>query len=200
MEEAEEKYVLGKVTKGDRALETGSGTGRMLSAVAPFVKEVVGVEHEFLQAHESRKSLPPNAWVLYGDASYLPFADGCFDVSFSVFNFLGNQGNDKFRVLGETARVTRKGGIVVATVYAENAKEHQHDLYRKQQRMLRRHGYKTELLDIGDTTMMLCKGYPLFISERFSKDKLAALFRGAGFEKFEIDDLAGFSYAVNARR
>lgn len=196
----EEKYVLRLLKKGYNVLEVGSGTGRLLAIVAPHVEEAVGVEHEYLQVHVSEKSLPKNARVVYADAGDLPFNDDEFDLTVSVFNFLGNQGDNKFSVLREKRRVTKPDGNIIASVYAENALDYQMKQYKIHQEMLGRHGHETSIKTIDDTTLLLTDGYPLFTSERFSKDKLARLFRDTGFTSFDIDNIADFSYVVNARK
>ena len=200
MTEKERGFISELLRDDYRVLEIGSGTGISLHVISHRVKEAVGVEHDYLQVKESEKHLPPNVRIVYADANDLPFENDTFDLTFSTFNFLGNQWDNKFRVLKEKKRVTKNNGNVVASVYAENALDYQLEQYRLYQKMLREHGYKTTLKTIGDTTLLLTDGYPLFYSERFSKDKLVSFFREARFKTIYIDELTDFSYIVNARK
>jgi ubiquinone/menaquinone biosynthesis C-methylase UbiE len=64
----------------ERALDVGTGAGTLALALAPLVREVVGVDlvPELLRA--ARREAPANATFVEGDATALPIDDACFDL------------------------------------------------------------------------------------------------------------------------
>lgn len=183
-----------------RVIEVGCGSGRMLKVVAPLVGEAIGIEHEYLQIQSAESLLRDvnNVRIVYGDARDIPYTASYFHLAFSSFNTLGNQGYDKFRVLKEMRRVVKPKRSVIISVYAENAVEHQIELYKK---MLSATGDKTtEIKVVNDFVIFESEVSGSHASERFSKDKLSRVFRDTGFTDFDIDKLTDFSYIVNARK
>ena len=69
------------VPNGDeRALDVGTGAGTLALALAPLVREVVGVDvvPELLEA--ARRAAPANVTFVEADATRLPFEVGDFDL------------------------------------------------------------------------------------------------------------------------
>ena len=66
----------------ERALDVGTGTGTFALALAPLVREVVGVDvvPEMLEHARRLAEGVPNVSFTVADASALPFEDGSFDV------------------------------------------------------------------------------------------------------------------------
>ena len=194
----EENFILQSLKKDFKVLEIGSGSGRLLKIVAPHVREVVGIEHEYLQVKDAEKFLHDikNVKVFYTDARDIPYPDNYFDMTFCILNTFGNQNADKFRVLQETKRVTKLGGKIIISVYAENAASYQIELYEKWRARFKRQGFDISIKDVEDMTLILNEGYQLLISERFSKEKLARLLYDTGFTNFTIENLTEFSYIV----
>jgi len=189
-------YVKSNLKKKARVIESGTGSGRLLLAIAPYVGEAVGIEHEYLQVKSMDKLIQNarNVRVLYGSGLNIPYPADSFHLAFSTFNTLGNQSYDKFRFLGEMQRVVKPRRHVIVSVYAENASEYQVELYKKT-------GWKEDEIKIaGDFVVVDSETLGSHLSERFSKDKLARLFHDTGFTQFDIDHLTDFSYVVNARK
>ncbi len=98
--------------KGDeRVLDVGTGTGPLAFALAPHVKQVVGVDlvPELLErgrAYAAERY--PNVELVEGDASHLPFELGEFDLVMerAVLHHVPRPE----LVLAEMTRVTRHGG------------------------------------------------------------------------------------------
>ena len=98
------------LTGEERALDSGTGAGVLALALAPLVREVVGVDlvPELLAA--ARAAAPPNATFVEGDATALPFEAYSFDLAGSR-RTLHHIGRPELAV-AELARVTRPGGRI----------------------------------------------------------------------------------------
>ena len=98
--------------RGDeRALDVGTGAGALAFALAPLVREVVGLDPvpELLELARARAL--PNTEFVEGDGTALPFPDASFDLA-GTHRTLHHVAQPE-RVVTELARVTRPGGRVV---------------------------------------------------------------------------------------
>jgi ubiquinone/menaquinone biosynthesis C-methylase UbiE len=111
LDELEAEFVA-RWGRGKDVLEVGCGTGLVLRRVAQFARSARGVD---LSPGMLQKARERGLDVLEGSATALPFGDESFDVccSFKVLAHVPEIG----RALGEMARVTRRGGIVLAEFY-----------------------------------------------------------------------------------
>ena len=94
----------------ERALDVGTGAGTLALALAPLVREVVGIDvvPELLQ--RARAQAPANATFVEGDATDLPFEPGSFDLS-CTRRTLHHIAHPE-RAVSELARVTAAGGRI----------------------------------------------------------------------------------------
>ena len=102
------------VPDGDeRALDVGTGAGALAFALAPIVREVVGLDRvpELLALARERAAAFDNVTFVEGDATALPFEDFSFDLS-GTLRTLHHIARPEI-VLSELARVTRLGGRVL---------------------------------------------------------------------------------------
>jgi ubiquinone/menaquinone biosynthesis C-methylase UbiE len=98
--------------RGDeRALDVGTGAGALAFALAPLVREVVGLDpvRELLDLARARSL--PNTEFVEGDGTALPFPDASFDLA-GTHRTLHHVAQPE-RVVAELARVTRPGGHVL---------------------------------------------------------------------------------------
>ncbi len=105
-----------------KILDVGCGTGAVTLDIALLTTgEVVGVDidKEKLQEAERVLSQIPNITLMESDVLDLPFDDGTFDLV--VFNIVLMYIKDQQRAVNEMARVTEKGGHVLATLEPDYA-------------------------------------------------------------------------------
>jgi ubiquinone/menaquinone biosynthesis C-methylase UbiE len=94
----------------ERAVDVGTGAGTLALALAPLVREVVGVDVVPELLERARAGAPPNVTFVEGDATSLPFEDGSFDLACSR-RTLHHIARPE-RAVAELARVTKVGGRV----------------------------------------------------------------------------------------
>lgn len=97
--------------RGDeRAVDVGTGAGALAFALAPIVREVVGVDRvpELLDRARERSVAYENVRFVEGDAEHLPFEDASFDLA-ATLRTLHHVPRPEL-VLAELVRVTSPGG------------------------------------------------------------------------------------------
>jgi ubiquinone/menaquinone biosynthesis C-methylase UbiE len=97
----------------ERALDSGTGSGALAFALAPHVREVVGVDivPELLEQAQKRAERFPNVRFVEGDATLLPFEYGAFDLT-GTLRTLHHIARPELAV-AELVRVTRPRGRVL---------------------------------------------------------------------------------------
>ena len=95
----------------ERALDVGTGAGALAFALAPLVREVVGLDRvpELLELARARAR--PNTEFVEGDGTALPFPDASFDLA-GTLRTLHHVAQPE-RIVAELARVTKPGGHVL---------------------------------------------------------------------------------------
>ena len=108
---AERVRAFARARGDERALDVGTGAGALALALAPLVREVVGLDPvpELLELAHARAL--PNTEFVEGDGTALPFPDGAFDLV-GTHRTLHHVEQPEL-VLAEMARVTRGGGHVL---------------------------------------------------------------------------------------
>ena len=112
--ELEQKVLRFVIPGGDeRALDSGTGTGALAFALAPHVREAVGVDvvPELLAQARKRVDQRSNVSFVEGDATKLPFGYGEFDLA-GTLRTLHHIARPEL-VVAELARVTRSRGRVL---------------------------------------------------------------------------------------
>jgi SAM-dependent methyltransferase len=95
----------------ERALDVGCGAGALALALAPVVREVVGVDRSPELLDEARKRAPANATFVDGDVAALPFDSFSFDLT-GTLRVLHHVPRPEL-VVAELTRVTRPGGAIL---------------------------------------------------------------------------------------
>jgi ubiquinone/menaquinone biosynthesis C-methylase UbiE len=99
------------VTGEERALDAGTGTGALAYALAPLVREVVGVDVVPELLERARASAPANARFQEGDITNLEFERASFDLG-GTMRTLHHVARPEI-VMAELTRVTRPGGTLL---------------------------------------------------------------------------------------
>jgi ubiquinone/menaquinone biosynthesis C-methylase UbiE len=98
------------LTGVERALDVGTGAGTLAIALAPLVREVVGVDLVAPLLEAARVGAPANATFVEADATALPFAAETFDLVCTRRTL--HHVERPAEVVAEVARVCRAGGHV----------------------------------------------------------------------------------------
>src|SRR5439155_25225785 len=99
------------LTGEERALDVGTGAGALAIALAPLVREVVGVDLVPELLEEARKRAPVNVELVEGDATALPYDRGSFDLVCTA-RTLHHVARPEL-VIAELDRVLRPGGTML---------------------------------------------------------------------------------------
>jgi SAM-dependent methyltransferase len=99
------------LTGEERALDAGTGTGALAFALAPLVREVVGVDVVPELLERARAEAPPNVTFVEGDIARLDFDRASFDLG-GTLRTLHHVARPELAI-AELARVTRPGGLVL---------------------------------------------------------------------------------------
>jgi ubiquinone/menaquinone biosynthesis C-methylase UbiE len=100
---------------GELVLDVGAGTGAGSRAIASAGGEAIALDAAHGMLAFDRAHRPP---ATQGDASALPFADDSFAAVVAAFSL--NHLDDPVAALREAARVTRRGGTLLASTYASD--------------------------------------------------------------------------------
>jgi len=103
--------LLSPLTGDERVLDAGCGAGALAQALAPHVREVVGVDQDEALLAAARAGSPANCVFEAGDITHLSFRFGEFDVA-GCLRVLHHVRRPEL-VVSELARVARPGGLVL---------------------------------------------------------------------------------------
>ncbi len=102
----------GGLTRSQRVIEIGVGTGRIALPLSERVRSVVGVDlaRRMMERLRAKQSGQP-VMLAQADATHLPVASGVFDaaVTVHVFHLISNY----LDALAELARALRPGGVLL---------------------------------------------------------------------------------------
>jgi len=92
-----------------RALDVGCASGLITYALAPHLRQIVGVEYDAAELRRATPSAPANALLVQGDAAALPLADASVDlvICAQVYEHVA----DADALAAEVYRVLTPGGV-----------------------------------------------------------------------------------------
>jgi 2-polyprenyl-6-hydroxyphenyl methylase/3-demethylubiquinone-9 3-methyltransferase len=130
---SEIEFVLESLPPGAMVLELGCGYGRVLEPLRARARLAIGVDIALGSLAVVRRcsavSSPPLAAMT---ALCLGFCERAFDVVACVQNGISAFGVDRFALLEEALRVTRRGGIALFSTYSERFWECRLEWFRLQ--------------------------------------------------------------------
>jgi len=119
--EAEIRHVLSRLRRSDTVLELGCGYGRVAVRLAAVARRVVGIDTADESLELARALTDPDVPCEYVsmDATAMAFAAGTFDATVCVQNGICAFGVDQEALVCEALRVTRPGGVLLFSTYAD---------------------------------------------------------------------------------
>jgi len=107
--------------------DVGTGTGFMLTALAPMVKMAYGFDNsaEMLEVAKRNLAGVPNVELRVSEGNCLPLADGSLDATFA--NMYLHHTPDPAAAIAELARVLKRGGRLVITDLDRHDHEWMHE-------------------------------------------------------------------------
>ena len=119
--EAEISHVLEKIRPGEMVLELGCGYGRVLGRLASRAGLAVGIDTSPASLILAREALSSrtNATLSCMNAIDLAFGGDTFDCVVCIQNGISAFHVDKSDLIAESVRVTKRGGMVLFSTYAE---------------------------------------------------------------------------------
>lgn len=185
----ERKFLEKNILKDSIVLDVGCGDGRMIKFFSKICKKVINIDNDknaFEKCKENSKQLN-NVEIFLEDAENMHFQDKELDVVCCIGTFC-NFGETKHKILLEMKRVLKENGILIITIYNENALEERLKIYEKYT--------PGEFINKGNGTILYKNGV---ISEQFSEEQIRKILREASFDVEEVIK-GGIFYLVKCRK
>lgn len=132
--QAEIDYVIAGISATDSLLELGCGYGRALKQFAGETGIAIGIDTSFdsLQLAKSELESHENCLLFQMDAKTLGFCTGFFDAVVCIQNGISAFALPPLDLIRESVRVTRAGGKVYFSSYAEKFWSHRLEWFELQ--------------------------------------------------------------------
>jgi 2-polyprenyl-6-hydroxyphenyl methylase/3-demethylubiquinone-9 3-methyltransferase len=129
-------HVQARLPVGGRVLELGCGYGRVLTALAPAAGLLVGIDTSYASLDLARGYLAgfPDVMLALMDAVRLAFPPATFDLVCCIQNGISAFRVDQRALMAAAVDVTRPGGRVLFSSYAEAFWDHRLAWFRLQAR------------------------------------------------------------------
>jgi ubiquinone/menaquinone biosynthesis C-methylase UbiE len=134
--DAEINHVLSRIPPRAEVLELGCGYGRVLTSLAQRAAMVVGIDTSMASLKLARQLLAAttDCHLVCMDAACMAFRDAVFDVVVCIQNGISAFHRDQQTLIAEAVRVTRPGGLVLFSTYAERFWPHRLEWFEAQSR------------------------------------------------------------------
>ncbi len=131
---AEIDFVLEQLAGAEALLELGCGYGRVLGELRRKARYVLGIDTSWDSLMLARRLLGDDRTCGFAvmDAVRLGVRDGQFDLVICIQNGIAAFGVDQQRLVAEAIRVTRRGGRVLFSSYAERFWDHRLEWFQIQ--------------------------------------------------------------------
>lgn len=128
---AEIQHLISRLSSSDKVLELGCGYGRLMFAIAPYVRYVVGIDNseESLEYAKELQNPRDNCEFLLMDALNLGFSGNEFDAVICNQNGICAINGDTLRLVQEALRVTKTRGRVIFSSYSDKFWAHRLDWF-----------------------------------------------------------------------
>ena len=132
--EAEIEYVLNKLKATDIVLELGCGYGRILQRLLGKSEKVVGIDTSYASLLMAREYLGniSSCYLIEMDAAEFGFRKNSFDAVVCIQNGISAFAVNQRKLLEESVRVIRPGGIALFSSYSEHFWKDRLDWFRLQ--------------------------------------------------------------------
>ena len=189
--EREREYLQANITKNAKVLEVGCGEGRSLNDIINLTENLTGIDHDPDAVKEAKVNVKkyPKIKIFRAEATVIPFEDKSFDFVICMTTF-ANFGNKKYKVLDEMKRVLKDQGIIIISVFSEEAFEERMKLYKKINFPIKR---------IIGTTVIYNGRWGDNTSEQFSENQLREIFNKADLKLIDIKKV-GIAYICKLKK
>jgi len=118
----------------DSVLELGCGYGRVMKELSAAGRLVVGIDISFSSLRMAREFLSESAdcHLLQMDAVSTGFQDSSFDTIVCIQNGISAFNVDRARLVAESVRIARPGGLVLLSTYSDTFWTDRLDWFRRQ--------------------------------------------------------------------
>ncbi|MBI3193252.1 MAG: methyltransferase domain-containing protein [Ignavibacteriae bacterium] len=124
--DAEVNHVLKYIKSGDNVVELGCGYGRIIPLLAKKSIRIFGIDtsqSSLLLARENLKDIS-NCYLSRMNAVQLTFTDKFFNSVVCIQNGISAFHVDQQKLIHESVRVTKRGGVILFSTYSEKFWKH----------------------------------------------------------------------------